>query len=75
MAAFKESGDIEFAADVAMLLSRSKNADERPPAIALDLNVVKNRHGPIGKVSLVFKADLGTIAEAETAGRYAGSPY
>ena len=73
MAAFKESGDIEFAADVAMLLSKSKNVNEPSPAVALDLHVVKNRHGPTGKIELVFKADIGTIAEAEN--RYSDSPH
>lgn len=59
----KESGDLEYAADVVMFLTGS---DQRPvthPARAVDLTIAKNRDGEIGYVPLVFRPDLGVMRE------------
>ena len=53
---FKESGAIEYSADIAMVLSRSSS--QETPANAeyrlLDLNVIKNRNGETGVVRFKF---------------------
>ena len=36
-----------------------------PPARAVDLVVAKNRQGDIGKITLIFRPDLGTLREEE----------
>lgn len=56
LSVFKESGGIEYSADIAMVLTRS--ATEDPPANGeyrwLDLNVIKNRNGETGFVRFKF---------------------
>ena len=53
---FKESGGIEYSADIAMVLTRDKknapgaDSDYRP----MDLNIVKNRNGECGVVKFKF---------------------
>jgi replicative DNA helicase len=59
---FKESGDLEYAADVAAFLTSSER-QAAAPAEALELVIKKNRHGPTGSVSLLFRPDLGTMRE------------
>lgn len=59
----KESGDLEYAADVVMFLTRSWERNTTEPNRAVDLTVAKNRNGEIGKVELVFRADVGTMRE------------
>ena len=62
----KESGGLEYSADVAMFLT--KPDDQRgavDPVKALDLTIAKNRHGPCGQVKLVFNGNMGTIREAD----------
>ena len=57
----KESGDLEYAADVVMFLT-SSDRFAQPPMQALDLTIKKNRHGPGDKVvPLVFRADHGVM--------------
>lgn len=62
----KESGDLEYMADVAMFLvpqgpSLASDDDVRP----LTLEVLKNRHGKTGKVSLYFKPHCSTFQQHE----------
>jgi replicative DNA helicase len=62
----KESGDLEYAADVVLFLTEAQERLATPPARAVDLTVAKNRHGDTGKVGLIFRPDLGTMrAEAK----------
>jgi replicative DNA helicase len=53
---FKESGTIEYSADVALILKTSRS-DQPPPHAdyrLLDLNVVKNRNGERGTITFRF---------------------
>lgn len=59
----KESGDLEYAADVVMFLHRSHERPSSEPNRAVDLSVAKNRNGEIGKVEMVFRADRGVMRE------------
>lgn len=59
----KESGDLEYAADVALFLTPPKERKVQPPAVALDLTIAKNREGPTGMVELVARPDRGTVRE------------
>lgn len=63
LAALKESGDVEYAADVVLFLATPKERKAVPPARAVDLVVAKNRYGELGSVSLVFRADIGLFGE------------
>src|SRR5574341_824382 len=57
----KESGDLEYAADVVLFLTEAQERQATPPARAVELTVAKNRHGDTGKVGLIFRPDLGTM--------------
>jgi replicative DNA helicase len=59
----KESGDLEYAADVVLFLTEAQERCATPPARAVELTVAKNRHGETGKVGLIFRPDLGTMRE------------
>jgi replicative DNA helicase len=59
----KESGDLEYAADVVVFLTEAQERLATPPARAVELTVAKNRHGDTGKVGLIFRPDLGTMRE------------
>ena len=59
----KESGDLEYAADVVLFLTEAQERLATPPARAMELTVAKNRHGETGKVGLIFRPDLGTMRE------------
>ena len=59
----KESGDLEYMADVVLFLTETLERQSRPPARAVDLTIAKNRHGDIGKLLLIFRPDLGTLRE------------
>lgn len=59
----KESGDLEYAADVVMFLAQSTERAAAHPAQAVDLSVAKNRNGETGKVELVSRPDLGVLRE------------
>ena len=59
----KESGDLEYAADVVVFLTEAQDQMATPPARAVELTVAKNRHGDTGKVGLIFRPDLGTMRE------------
>ncbi len=59
----KESGDLEYAADVALFLTAAKERTAQPPLRAVDLTIGKNRHGPTGMVPLVYRPDRGWLRE------------
>jgi replicative DNA helicase len=59
----KESGDLEYAADVVLFLTEAQERMAAPPTRAVELTVAKNRHGDTGKVGLIFRPDLGTMRE------------
>ena len=59
----KESGDLEYAADVVLFLTEAQERCATPPARAVELTVAKNRQGDTGKLSLIFRPDLGTMRE------------
>ncbi|HEY4302221.1 MAG TPA: replicative DNA helicase [Candidatus Didemnitutus sp.] len=56
----RESGSIEQDADVVLMLSRPKDADERfqTAAGAADLTVAKQRNGPVGDLKLTFLQEI-----------------
>ena len=59
----KESGDLEYAADVVLFLTEAQERGATPPARAIELTVAKNRHGETGKMGLIFRPDLGIMRE------------
>jgi replicative DNA helicase len=59
----KESGDLEYMADVAMFLTQAEDRPVTPPARAVTLTVAKNRHGDTGKLELIFRPDIGDFRE------------
>jgi replicative DNA helicase len=59
----KESGDLEYAADVVLFLTEAQERCATLPARAVELTVAKNRHGETGKIGLIFRPDLGTLRE------------
>jgi len=59
----KESGDLEYAADVVLFLTEAQERCATPPARAVDLTIGKNRHGDTGKIGLIFRPDLGMLRE------------
>ena len=61
----KESGDLEYMADVAMFLTKDEKKPITEPARALKLTVAKNRHGDTGYADLIFRPDLGRLAEED----------
>ena len=56
----RESGSIEQDADVVLMLSRPKDADEKfqTAAGAADLIVAKQRNGPVGELKLTFLQEI-----------------
>lgn len=56
----RESGSIEQDADVVLMLSRPKDADEKfqTAATAADLIVAKQRNGPVGELKLTFLQEI-----------------
>src|SRR5262249_24405494 len=59
----KESGDLEYAADVVLFLTEPQEHRATPPARAEELPGAKNRPGDTGKVGLILRPDLGTMRE------------
>jgi replicative DNA helicase len=63
---FKESGGIEYSADIAGVLTHPKAGTSAPAAAdyrALDLNIVKNRNGECGVVHFKFYPRHARFAE------------
>ena len=56
----RESGSIEQDADVVLMLSRPKDADERYQVAAdlAELTVAKQRNGPVGDIKLTFLREI-----------------
>jgi replicative DNA helicase len=66
MESLKESGDIEYAADVVMLLGSRDDSDNYTDKLtrAMSLNIAKNRYGEAGRnIPLQFKPAYGEFAE------------
>ncbi|HVW21232.1 MAG TPA: replicative DNA helicase [Opitutaceae bacterium] len=60
LADLRESGSIEQDADVVLMLTRPKDADERYQVAAdsAELIVAKQRNGPVGELKLTFIRDI-----------------
>ncbi len=60
LADLRESGSIEQDADVVLMLSRPKDADEKfqVAADSVELVVAKQRNGPVGELKLTFLRDI-----------------
>jgi len=56
----RESGSIEQDADIVLMLSRPKDADEKfqTAASAADLIIAKQRNGPVGDLKLTFLQEI-----------------
>src|SRR5262249_21624522 len=67
MDVFKESGGIEYSADVAAILTRDKRAARRGQEDdrVEDPNIVKNRNGERGVVKFKFYASRAEFVEQE----------
>lgn len=64
LGSLKESGDIEYGADVVLFLVKSERRQADPPCVAMELVVSKNRLGQSGnKIPLVFRPDRGDLRE------------
>jgi replicative DNA helicase len=67
--AFKESGSIEFDADLAMILHRPERNNEAPAASSGDIElwIVKNRFGPVTAepIQVEFDGRLGSFRSSE----------
>lgn len=60
----KESGDLEFTADVVIFEVRNEERIAVAPAVAIDLKIAKQRFGPEGvSVPLIFRPDIGLFRE------------
>lgn len=66
----KESGELEFSADTAMLLRENIRGTERMRHLedslsprALRLNIAKNRYGELGEIAMMFNLQRGVITE------------
>jgi replicative DNA helicase len=59
----KESGDLEYAADVVLFLTEALDRQATLPARPVELTIAKNRQGDTGKVALIFRPDLGAMRE------------
>lgn len=78
MANLKESGDLEYAADVVLLLSdepeepdakRGSSSTPPPPGFkSIWLDVAKNRYGKTGPLPLLFASGAGRFEERTTDG-------
>lgn len=61
----KESGDLEYSADVVLFLIEAQERQAIPPARAVNLVVAKHRHGVTGKIALIFRPDIGILREED----------
>lgn len=59
----KESGDLEYMADVVMFLTPARDRQARAPARAVDLTLAKHRDGDTGRIELIFRPDVATFRE------------
>ncbi|MFA5878649.1 MAG: replicative DNA helicase [Candidatus Margulisiibacteriota bacterium] len=64
----RETGEIEQTADVVMFIHRPDYYDHSTETISLtSLYIEKHRHGPTGKVDLMFKKDISRFYSSEKA--------
>jgi replicative DNA helicase len=62
--ALKESGDVEYPADVVLLLGIRDDPESSKAIRHLDLLVAKNRFGPADhRIPLIFKPGIGNFLE------------
>jgi replicative DNA helicase len=61
LSTLKESGDLEYSADVVAVLTEDPDRQATDPAVATTLNVAKHRNGETGRVELIFRPDRGTM--------------
>jgi len=66
LSSLKESGDLEYGADVVLFLTPAKERHAVAPARAVDLTIGKNRNGDTGRVELIFRPDIATLREVAT---------
>lgn len=66
----KESGGIEEAADVAILMQAEKEEDTMMPERKVTMHVKKNRHGPTGEIEFVFEKRNTRFSEAQVEATY-----
>lgn len=64
LATLKESGDLEYSADLVAIACEDHEQFVSPPERAVRLSIVKNRYGDRGAINLRFRPDLGTFEEA-----------
>jgi replicative DNA helicase len=64
LTSFKESGDLEYSADSALLLIKGEG-NPTPPARPVSLKIAKNRFGDIGEIKLIFRPEIGKFGEVE----------
>jgi replicative DNA helicase len=50
----RDSGSIEQDADVVFLPSRREGQDEQSDVVGIEINIAKQRNGPLGRVPLEF---------------------
>jgi replicative DNA helicase len=62
--ALKESGDLEYMADVVLLLNQGE-AMVTTPDKSVELTIAKNRNGATGTVSLIFHPNKMTFTEGK----------
>lgn len=63
MAVFKETGGIEFSADVGGAFWTDPNGPKDGNLRNVDLCILKNRNGELANIRLAFKADTATFTE------------
>ena len=63
LTSLKESGDLEYSADTALFLVESIERKSIHPCRSVDLMIEKNRYGDKGKISLIFKPNIGIFLE------------
>ena len=67
LGSLKESGDLEYGADLVLFLTPAQGRQAVAPARAVDVTIAKNRNGDTGRVELIFRPDIGTLRELATA--------
>ncbi len=63
LGSLKESGDLEYGADLVLFLTPAQGRPAVAPARAVDVTIAKNRNGDTGRVELIFRPDVGTLRE------------
>ena len=63
---FRQSGEIEEHTDVGLLVYREELDNPGKRVGEADIIIAKNRNGPTGKITMMFKKETTTFYEAET---------